>query len=65
MTEAPDKIELESIEDLSDRRVLEQINYIVAGGDVYQLKQESFGGDHYLKLVEEIPSDYWERYDND
>lgn len=64
MPETPEEIELESIEDLSDPRVLDTINYIVAGGDVYQLKVDGYGRKNYLKLVDEIPDRYWDRWDD-
>lgn len=62
MYESPNEIELDSIEDLADPRVLELVNYLVIGGDVYALRMDGYGDDHYLELVDEIPDEHWERY---
>lgn len=63
MPEPPERIEIDSIERLSDRRVVKQMSYIVTGPDVYAVRGNDFEGDVYLELVDEIPEEHWERYD--
>lgn len=65
MSETPEQIQLESIEDLSDPRVLETVDYLVTGGEVYQLHVNDYADTRYLKKVDEIPMEYWQRWDDE
>ena len=65
MKYTPDEIELDSTDDLKDDRVIEAMDYIVTGGDVYKIVVNDYGGELYLKRVDEIPEKYWDLYDQE
>lgn len=63
--EQPDKIEIDDIDDLSDPRFVETMDYIVTHGAVYRVAVNDYAGEQYLERVDEIPDEYWERYDQE
>lgn len=64
MPKSPEDMEIDSVEDLADPRAIELVDYFVIGGDVYHLQVNDYAGEHYLRLVDEIPKEYWERWND-
>lgn len=42
---------------------IEDTDYVIHRGQYYDVQRDHFEGETYLVEVDEIPQDYWERWD--
>jgi len=44
---------------------IEDMDYVIHRGQSYQVQHDHFNHDTYLLEVDEIPDDYWERWEGE
>jgi hypothetical protein len=56
--------EPEHIDVEAHKSLVKSLDFMVAGGSIYEVVQDDFRGELYLKRVDEIPQEYKDRWND-